>query len=176
MVLRRRRIVACRSSSRRRPFLSPCILRLLKQIHPELSLTIRAMAILSDIVLDLLSRLARCAADLVGNGSARTLKPRDLMSAFRLELPPTLAKFAISEATKAITVYSSAARSAPMAAASAFGFSTNNNNANHQNNNISIKNGNLLKLIQFEFKCYLKYINIYFIQKQLFLFVLFFFF
>ena len=94
---------------RRRPQLhwSGYIYRVLKQVHPELGMSKRAMGVMESFVNDLFERLATEAGRLTRYGKHATLSSRDVQTAVRLILPGELAKHAVSEGTKAVTKYTS---------------------------------------------------------------------
>jgi len=76
--------------------------KILKQIHPDTSISTRAMSIVSSIINDMFERVATEASKLAIRNRKYTLSSRDLQTAVRLILPPELARHAVSEATKAV--------------------------------------------------------------------------
>lgn len=81
------------------------IYKILKQVHPELSITGQAMAVLNSMALDLLDRIASQAGWLARRNGRHTITSRDIQTAVRVLLPGELMKHAISEGTKAVTKY-----------------------------------------------------------------------
>ncbi|XP_031556591.1 late histone H2B.L4-like [Actinia tenebrosa] len=81
--------------------------KVLKQVHPDIGISSRAMGIMNSFVNDLFERLAVEAAKLVTINHKSTLSSREVQTAVRLLLPGELAKHAVSEGTKAVAKYSS---------------------------------------------------------------------
>ncbi|XP_041068403.1 histone H2B 7-like [Carcharodon carcharias] len=81
--------------------------RVLKQIHPEMSISSKTMCILDSFVSDIFERLACEASRLVRYSKRQTLCSQEIQTAVRLLLPGDLAKHAVSEGTKAVTKYNS---------------------------------------------------------------------
>lgn len=79
--------------------------RVLKQVHPDLGISQRGMAILQSLVQDVLGRIARDAGRLARYNGRRTLTAREVQSATRLVLKGELARHAVAEGTKAVTKY-----------------------------------------------------------------------
>ncbi|XP_078422337.1 histone H2B-like [Cetorhinus maximus] len=79
--------------------------RVLKQIHPEMSISSKTMCILDSFVTDIFELLACEASRLVCYRKRHTLFAREIQTAVRLLLPGDLAKHAVSEGTKAVTKY-----------------------------------------------------------------------
>ena len=86
---------------------STYIYRVLKQVHPELGISKRAMLVMNSFVDDIFERIAQEAGKLVRYTHRATLSSREIQSAVRLILPGELAKHAVSEGTKAVTKYTS---------------------------------------------------------------------
>lgn len=70
------------------------------------------MSILNSFVSDIFDRLALEASKLTKYNNRTTISSREIQTAVRLILPGELSKHAISEGTKAVTKYSSNAKSA----------------------------------------------------------------
>ena len=83
------------------------IFRILKSIHPNMSISKRTMSIMNSIAGDVFNRIAKTAAELTRHNKKRTLSSREVQAAVRLLLPGELAKHAITEGTKAVTKISS---------------------------------------------------------------------
>ncbi|KAF5177684.1 Histone h2b [Thalictrum thalictroides] len=81
------------------------VYKVLKQVHPDLGITLKGMMILNGFMNDMFERLAREAAKLVDYTGRKTMSAREIQGAVRLVLPGELAKHAIVEGTKAITTY-----------------------------------------------------------------------
>lgn len=96
-----------RESTRRRKSFQPArfsnyVFKVLKQVHPQLSMTNKAMKVMDDFMHDIYSRLVSEAAGLVKLTKRSTLSASEFQTATRLILPGELAKHAISEASKAV--------------------------------------------------------------------------
>lgn len=81
------------------------ICKVLKQVHPDLGITKKAMGIMDSFVNDLFERLAIEAGNLAKYVKRRTLSSRDIQASVRLVVPGELAKHAVSEGTKAVARY-----------------------------------------------------------------------
>ena len=83
------------------------IYKVLKQVHPDTGISSKGMLIMNSFVNDVFERIAGEASQLVKFNSTNTLTSREIQTAVRLLLPGELAKHAVSEATKAVTKYTS---------------------------------------------------------------------
>ncbi|KAE8767323.1 Histone H2B type 1-A [Hordeum vulgare] len=83
------------------------VYRVLKQVHPDLGASGKTMQALDMMMADMFERLATEASRLAQYAGRATLTSRDVQNAVRLVLPGELAKHAISEGTKAVTMYMS---------------------------------------------------------------------
>ena len=81
------------------------IYRVLKQVHPELGISRRAMEVMNSFINDVFERIASEASKLLKYTGKQTLTSREIQTAVRLLLPGELAKHAVSEGTKAVTKY-----------------------------------------------------------------------
>lgn len=81
------------------------VFRVLKQVHPEMGITSKAMTIINGLMSDMFERLADEAANLSKYTGRMTLSSREIQGAVRLVLPGELGKHAIAEGTKAVTSY-----------------------------------------------------------------------
>ena len=81
------------------------VYKVLKQIHPEIGISSKAMNIMESFCNDLFERLAAEAAKLARYSKQSTILSRDIQTAVRLIIPGELAKHAVSEGTKAVTKY-----------------------------------------------------------------------
>ncbi|XP_061054175.1 histone H2B type 2-K1 [Eubalaena glacialis] len=93
--------------SRRKETYSMYIYKVLKQVHPDIGISSKAMSIMNSFVNDVFERLAGEAARLAQYSGRTTLTSREIQTAVRLLLPGELAKHAVSEGTKAVTKYTS---------------------------------------------------------------------
>ncbi|KAF8397775.1 hypothetical protein HHK36_016697 [Tetracentron sinense] len=83
------------------------VYRVLKQVHPEMGISSKAMRVLNGFMKDMFERLADEAARLSKYTQRMTLSSREIQSAVRLVLPGELGKHAVAEGTKAVTNYMS---------------------------------------------------------------------
>ncbi|KAL7413740.1 histone-fold-containing protein [Mrakia frigida] len=79
----------------------------LKQVHPELRISNKAMGITNNFVYDLFERLAKEASVLAKKSSHSTIQTRDIQTAVRLICPGELGTHSISEGLKCIKKYNS---------------------------------------------------------------------
>ena len=82
------------------------IYKVLKQVHPDIGISKKAMGIMNSFINDTFDRLSTEASKLVRYNRKRTLSSREIQSAVKLLLPGELAKHAISEGTKAVVKFS----------------------------------------------------------------------
>jgi len=75
----------------------------LKQVHPDIGMSNKAMAICESLCNDIFERLASEAAKVAFYNKRTTVGSREVQTAVRLILPGELAKHAVSEGTKAVT-------------------------------------------------------------------------
>ena len=92
---------------RRRESYSIYIYKVLKQVHPDIGVSSKAMFIMNPFVNDIFERIAAEGSCLVHYKSPSTITSREIQTAVRLVLPTELAKQAVSEGTKAVTKYAS---------------------------------------------------------------------
>ena len=83
------------------------VYKVLKQVHPEIGVSKKAMAILNSFVNDTFEKVASEAGRLCKYGKKQTMSARDIQSACKLVLPGELAKHAVSEVGKAMQKYQS---------------------------------------------------------------------
>eukprot|EP00158_Paraphelidium_tribonemae_P000751 Partr_v1_DN23338_c0_g2_i1_m18503 putative Core component of nucleosome. Nucleosomes wrap and compact DNA into chromatin, limiting DNA accessibility to the cellular machineries which require DNA as a template. Histones thereby play a central role in transcription regulation, DNA repair, DNA replication and chromosomal stability. DNA accessibility is regulated via a complex set of post-translational modifications of histones, also called histone code, and nucleosome remodeling len=86
---------------------STYIYKVLKQVHPDVGISNKAMSILNSFVNDIFGRVAGEASKLAAYNKKSTISSREIQTAVRLLLPGELAKHAVSEGTKAVTKYTS---------------------------------------------------------------------
>lgn len=83
------------------------IYKVLKQVHSDIGISKKAMAIMNSFINDTFDRVCTESSKLVRYNKKRTLSSREIQTAVKLLLPGELAKHAISEGTKAVTKFSS---------------------------------------------------------------------
>ncbi|KAK6929138.1 Protein of unknown function DUF1997 [Dillenia turbinata] len=93
------------------------IFKVLKQVHPDIGISSKAMGIMNSFINDIFEKLAQEASRLARYNKKPTITSREIQTAVRLVLPGELAKHAVSEGTKAVTKFtSSSSPSSPLAA------------------------------------------------------------
>ena len=90
---------------RRRESYGLYIYKVLKQVHPDMGISSKAMGILNSFVNDIFERIASEASRLAQYSKKSTLSSREVQTAVKLLLPGELSKHAISEGTKAVSKY-----------------------------------------------------------------------
>ncbi|CAK8572978.1 unnamed protein product [Lathyrus sativus] len=83
------------------------IFKVLKQVHPDIGVSSKAMGIMNSFVNDIFEKLAQESSSLARYNKKHTLSSREIQAAVRLVLPGELAKHAVSEGTKAVTKFTS---------------------------------------------------------------------
>ncbi|KRX86411.1 histone H3 [Trichinella pseudospiralis] len=81
------------------------IYKVLKQIHPYIGISNKAMAIMNNFLNDLFDRFAAESSCLAHYSQRNTITSREIQTAVRLLLPGELSKHAISEGTKAVSKF-----------------------------------------------------------------------
>lgn len=89
---------------------SSYIFKVLRQVHPDTSISKKAMSIMNSFVNDIFERVAHEASKLAAYNKRSTITSREIQTSVRLILPGELSKHAVSEATKAVTKYDSSKR------------------------------------------------------------------
>ncbi len=84
------------------------IFKVLRQCHPDINISKKAMAIMNSFVNDTFERIAHEASKLASYNKRSTISSKEVQTSVRLILPGELAKHAVSEATKAIAKYDGA--------------------------------------------------------------------
>jgi len=84
---------------------STYVYKVLKQVHPDTSISKGAMAILNSLIQDIFERVGSEGRQLVKYNRRHTMGTREVQTAVRLILPGELAKHAVSEGTKAVAKY-----------------------------------------------------------------------
>ena len=90
---------------RRRESYGIYIYKVLKQAHPNMSVSCKAMNIMNSFVNDIFERLADEASRLANLKRHRNITLREIQYAVRLQLPGDLRKIAISQGVQAILRY-----------------------------------------------------------------------
>lgn len=106
-----KKAVSGASSARRRSrheTYSSYIFKVLRQCHPEINISKKAMSIMNSFVNDIFERTAGEASKIAAYNKKSTITSKEIQTAVRLILPGELAKHAVSEATKAIAKYDGA--------------------------------------------------------------------
>ncbi|KAE8666741.1 Histone H2B [Hibiscus syriacus] len=83
------------------------IFKVLKQVHPDIGISSKAMGIMNSFINDIFEKLAHEASRLARYNKKPTITSREIQTAVRLVLPGELAKHAVSEGTKAVTKFTS---------------------------------------------------------------------
>merc|ERR1712071_547636 len=96
-IIKKTRVNAIRFSS--------YLFRVLKQVHPELTMTKTAMHVMDDFMHDIFRRLVDEAAALVKVSKKSTLTSSEIQTATKLVLPGELSKHTINDATKAVATF-----------------------------------------------------------------------
>ena len=79
--------------------------KVLKQVHPEIGVSKKAMSIMNSFIGDIFQRIATEAGRLAQYNTKATLSSREIQTACKLVLPGELAKHAISEGTKSVSKF-----------------------------------------------------------------------
>ncbi|KAJ6816129.1 histone H2B.11-like [Iris pallida] len=83
------------------------IFKVLKQVHPDIGISSKAMGIMNSFTNDIFEKLAGAASCLARYNKKPTITSREIQTSVRLVLPGELAKHAVSEGTKAVTKFTS---------------------------------------------------------------------
>ncbi|GMN39007.1 hypothetical protein TIFTF001_008239 [Ficus carica] len=83
------------------------IFKVLKQVHPDIGISGKAMGIMNSFINDIFEKLAQESSRLARYNKKPTITSREIQTAVRLVLPGELAKHAVSEGTKAVTKFTS---------------------------------------------------------------------
>lgn len=82
------------------------IFKILKQMHPDTGISVKAMLVMNSFIYDVFERLAAEASRLVVLNHRSTITSNEIQTAVRLLLPGDLGKHAMAEGVKAIAKYS----------------------------------------------------------------------
>ena len=94
--------------SKRVETFSTYIYKVLKQVHPDCTISKKSMSTMNSFITDIFDRTMVEARKLARYSKRSTVSSREVQSAIRLVLPGELAKHAVSEGTKAVTKFTSA--------------------------------------------------------------------
>ncbi|XP_020571758.1 histone H2B.11 [Phalaenopsis equestris] len=83
------------------------IFKVLKQVHPDIGISSKAMSIMNSFINDIFEKLAQESSRLARYNKKPTITSREIQTSVRLVLPGELAKHAVSEGTKAVTKFTS---------------------------------------------------------------------
>ena len=83
------------------------IYKVLKNIHPGIGISKKAMSVMNSFVNDLFERIAMESSKLARYHGKATLTSNDIQSAVKLILPGDLAEHAIAEGTRAFNKFGS---------------------------------------------------------------------
>ncbi|XVF46798.1 hypothetical protein PTKIN_Ptkin03bG0057300 [Pterospermum kingtungense] len=83
------------------------VFRVLKQVHPGMAISSKAMSVINSLMNDMFERIADEATKLSKYTETKTLSSREIQGAVRLVLPGELGKHAVAEGSKAVTKYAS---------------------------------------------------------------------
>ncbi|XVF19827.1 hypothetical protein REPUB_Repub11eG0144100 [Reevesia pubescens] len=83
------------------------VFRVLKQVHPGMTISSKAMSVINSLMNDMFERIANEATNLSKYTERKTLSSKEIQGAVRLVLPGELGKHAVAEDSKAVTNYAS---------------------------------------------------------------------
>ncbi|XP_071734788.1 histone H2B.5-like [Rutidosis leptorrhynchoides] len=83
------------------------LFKVLKQVHPDIGISGKAMGIMNSFIGDIFEKLAQESSRLARINKKPTITSREIQTAVRLVLPGELSKHAVSEGTKAVTKFTS---------------------------------------------------------------------
>ncbi|KAI3833314.1 hypothetical protein MKW98_006413 [Papaver atlanticum] len=83
------------------------IFKVLKQVHPDIGISSKAMGIMNSFINDIFEKLANESSKIARYNKKPTVTSREIQTSVRLVLPGELAKHAVSEGTKAVTKFTS---------------------------------------------------------------------
>ncbi|XP_047142904.1 late histone H2B.L4-like isoform X1 [Hydra vulgaris] len=91
-----------KQKKKRRESYAVYIYNVLKQVHPDVGVSSKAMTIMNSFVNDIFERISSEASRLSVQNKKSTISSREIQTAVRLLLPGELAKHAVSEGTKSV--------------------------------------------------------------------------
>ncbi|KAK6936128.1 Histone H2A/H2B/H3 [Dillenia turbinata] len=83
------------------------VYKVLKQVHPDMGISSKAMTVMNNFMCDMFERIAAESARLLKNTGRQTLSSWEIQGAVKLILPGELGKHAMAEGTKALSNYMS---------------------------------------------------------------------
>ena len=83
------------------------VYKVLKQVHPDTSISSKALGIMNSFLNDIFERITGKTSRLAHYNKRSTITSREIQTAVRLLLPGELAKHAVSKGTKTVTKYTS---------------------------------------------------------------------
>ena len=83
------------------------VYKVLKQVHPDTSISSKAMGIMNSFIKDIFERIAGEALRLAHYNKHSTITSREMQTTVRLLLPGELTKHTVSKGTKAVIKYTS---------------------------------------------------------------------
>ncbi|KAK7243660.1 hypothetical protein RIF29_38468 [Crotalaria pallida] len=83
------------------------IFKVLKQVHPDIGISNKAMGVMNSFIDDIFEKLAQESSRIARYNMKTTITSREIQTAVRLILAGELAKHAVSEGTKAVTKFTS---------------------------------------------------------------------
>ncbi|TKV96814.1 hypothetical protein SEVIR_9G454000v4 [Setaria viridis] len=81
------------------------IFKVLKQVHPDIGISSKAMSIMNSFINDIFEKLVQEAARLTRYNKKPTITSREIQTSVRLVLHGELAKHAVFEGAKAVTKF-----------------------------------------------------------------------
>lgn len=87
---------------------SSYIFKVLRQCHPEVNISKKAMAIMNSFVNDIFERVAGEASKIAAYNKRSTISSKEIQTSVRLILPGELAQHAVSDGIKAVAKYDGA--------------------------------------------------------------------
>ena len=81
------------------------IYKVLKQVHPEVGISKRAMMVMNHLMHDTFERVSVEASNLTRGAGKQTVSARSVQAAVHLLFPGDLSKHAIQEGKKAVTKF-----------------------------------------------------------------------
>ena len=85
------------------------VYKVLRQVHPEVGISAKSMAIMNNFLEDIMERITTEGTQLSTHAKRSTLSTNELQTAVRLILPGELAKHAVAEGSKAVSKYKGSA-------------------------------------------------------------------
>eukprot|EP01084_Bolivina_argentea_P044295 81519_1 len=101
----KRKAAARKYTRKRKETFNIYIYKVLKQVHPDIGMSKRAMSVMNGFVHDTFDRIATEAGNIVKYNKRSTMDARAVQAACKLVLPGELSKHAETEANKAVNKY-----------------------------------------------------------------------